>query len=598
MTYFKQQSAPGGSRHAGSDDHHAGAPRAGGRNHPSHGAGQPDRRGTDRRLAMTTNDTRTIAIVVLAGIAILAALWMLAISPKREERTQVKANVAAQEARLQTAQTQLASFEAAKKQFPVKLAELKRLDKAVPARGAISSLLRQLQRRAKVRNSNLRLVALKAGAHAGSGGTRPRPRRVTPGATVGPDGLAALPFTFEFTGEYFDLRDILATVRRSVSVRKDKIKVGGRLLTIDGLTFTRTDPASTRDEGHAQRHRLHRPRRGLHPPAAGRRHRGDAGHPHRRIMMLRNLIDEVRNRRVLAFAALGVLVALALPLLFLKSAPEGAPAANTAAPAAAEEAKLPAACRPPARHDRRGRRGRSGQGRRHTIRSARPRPTAPRRLRRRQGARAGAGEDPGHRARPRRGRAAGRTRRRRQQAGRSGRRQEPGRPTPSTNERRDGTTRRKPARSLNARQRVGRHPLRPEGATRRSGARSRARRRFYIHGKLVAVFVKYSPSRKAAVFAVAPGLHISGPAKCRVENGACRYVDIPAGSHAWLTMVTRQPHDREPPPGRRPHQAAHARASSTRATAASARSEAACLLGKLVAMKRGDALLDRDACKS
>ena len=140
---------------------------------------------------MTTNDTRTIAIVVLAGIAILAALWMLAISPKREERTQVKANVAAQEARLQTAQTQLASFEAAKKQFPVKLAELKRLDKAVPARGAISSLLRQLQRRAKVRNSNLRLVALKSAAPR----RRARAGRVsTPGATVGPNGLAALPF--------------------------------------------------------------------------------------------------------------------------------------------------------------------------------------------------------------------------------------------------------------------------------------------------------------------------------------------------------------------------------------------------------------------
>ena len=195
---------------------------------------------------MTTNDTRTIAIVALAGVAILAALWMLAISPKRDERTQIKANVTAQEARLQTAQTQLASFEAAKQQFPAKLAELKRLDKAVPARGAISSLLRQLQRRAKVRNSNLRLVALKpAGAAAPVAGATAPAAPITPGASVGPDGLATLPFTFEFTGEYFDLRDILATVRRSVSVRKDKIKVSGRLLTIDGLTFTRPDPASS-----------------------------------------------------------------------------------------------------------------------------------------------------------------------------------------------------------------------------------------------------------------------------------------------------------------------------------------------------------------
>ena len=196
---------------------------------------------------MTTNDTRTIAIVGLAGLAVLAALWMLAISPKREERSQVKANLAAQEARLQTAQTQLASFEAAKQQFPVKLAELEQLDEAVPARGAISSLLRQLQRRAKVRNSNLRLVALKAGGPApaaADAATGAAP--VTPGASAGPDGLATLPFTFEFTGEYFDLRDILAAVRRSVSVKKGKVKVGGRLLTIDGLSFTRIDPASSR----------------------------------------------------------------------------------------------------------------------------------------------------------------------------------------------------------------------------------------------------------------------------------------------------------------------------------------------------------------
>jgi hypothetical protein len=192
---------------------------------------------------MTSTDRRTIAIVALAGIAVVAALWMLVISPKRDERAQVRENLAAQQERLTAAQSQLASYEAARKQFPVKLKELKTLDKAVPARGAISELLRQLQRRANVRNSDLRLVALKAGGAAPvapTGGAAPA-APTTPGATVGPDGLAALPFTFEFSGEYFDLRDILRTVRRSVSVRKDKIKVGGRLLTIDGLSFTRVD---------------------------------------------------------------------------------------------------------------------------------------------------------------------------------------------------------------------------------------------------------------------------------------------------------------------------------------------------------------------
>jgi hypothetical protein len=51
-------------------------------------------------------------------------------------------------------------------------------------------------------------------------------------------------FTFEFTGKYFDLRDILKTVRRSVRVRSGDMTVSGRLLTSDGLTFTRADPTS------------------------------------------------------------------------------------------------------------------------------------------------------------------------------------------------------------------------------------------------------------------------------------------------------------------------------------------------------------------
>ena len=193
---------------------------------------------------MTSNERSAIALVVVGGLALLAALWILAIGPKRTESAEVRDNVAAQEQRVQDAQAQLAGHQNARKQFPSTLTELRSLDKAVPARAAISSMLRQLQRKAKVEDSVLRLVALKAGgaAPAAAAGTAP----VAPGATVGPDGLAAMPFTFEFNGRYFDLRDVLETVRRSVRVKNKAgdVAVSGRLLTIDGLTFTRTDPNS------------------------------------------------------------------------------------------------------------------------------------------------------------------------------------------------------------------------------------------------------------------------------------------------------------------------------------------------------------------
>jgi Tfp pilus assembly protein PilO len=191
---------------------------------------------------VTSNERTSIVLVVIAGIAILAALWLLAIGPKRSENAKVRDNVSAQQQRLDEAQSELASYQAARKQFPGMLDELRALDKAVPARGAISSLLRQVQRRADARGSELRLVALKAAAAVPAAGTTAAP--ITPGATVGPDGLSALPFTFEFSGRYFDLRDILQTIRRSVSVRSGDVKVAGRLLTIDGVSFTRDDPDS------------------------------------------------------------------------------------------------------------------------------------------------------------------------------------------------------------------------------------------------------------------------------------------------------------------------------------------------------------------
>lgn len=59
---------------------------------------------------------------------------------------------------------------------------------------------------------------------------------------------------------------------------------------------------------------------------------------------------------------------------------------------------------------------------------------------------------------------------------------------------------------------------------------------FEARGDAVAIFVKYSPARDKAVFAVSPTALISGPVQCRRVNGACRYLDIPSGSHARVTM--------------------------------------------------------------
>lgn len=181
---------------------------------------------------------RMILAVLAAGAVLLAAMWMLALSPKRSESAEVKSNVAAQEQRLARAQSQLATYQDARKQYPGMLAELRRLDKAVPSRGAIPGLLRQLQKRARTRNSELQLAALKPGAKPAPGSN------LTPGATPLAGGIAALPFRFTYSGKYFDLVSVLAAARRAVTVRSGDVKIDGRLVTIEGVAFAREKPSA------------------------------------------------------------------------------------------------------------------------------------------------------------------------------------------------------------------------------------------------------------------------------------------------------------------------------------------------------------------
>ena len=299
--------------------------------------------------------------------------------------------------------------------------------------------------------------------------------------------------------------------------------------------------------------------------------------------MLRNLIDEVRNRQVLVLAGLGVLVALALPLLFLKGAPEGAPPANVAAPAAAEEAKLPPrAARLLATNDP-GAPGGQAKG------AAQDPFAPPASYRAAADAATKAGSNSGATSTTPAVTGGGAATITKSPAVVPGTPSAPRATTPRP------TTPRRTTPSLNANNASVdiRFGPKADTAIKRSIRRQKG---LYVHGKLVAMFVKYSPARKAAVFALAPGLHITGPTKCRVVDGSCRYLDIPAGEHAWITTITanRTIVSRRLDVVRVKRRTASSR---TRAASASARSEAACLARKLLAMKRGDALLGRDACK-
>lgn len=59
---------------------------------------------------------------------------------------------------------------------------------------------------------------------------------------------------------------------------------------------------------------------------------------------------------------------------------------------------------------------------------------------------------------------------------------------------------------------------------------------FRAGGRIAAMFVHYSAKRHVAVFAVAPSTEVKGDVECREVKGVCRYVDLPAGSYARLVL--------------------------------------------------------------
>jgi hypothetical protein len=60
---------------------------------------------------------------------------------------------------------------------------------------------------------------------------------------------------------------------------------------------------------------------------------------------------------------------------------------------------------------------------------------------------------------------------------------------------------------------------------------------FEVGGDVGVIFVKYSPSRHKAVFAINPTTTVRGDNRCRRQDGVCSYVDIAAGSYARLTFT-------------------------------------------------------------
>lgn len=196
------------------------------------------------------NSTNRLIAGMLAVAAIGAAFWMMLLSPKREEAQKLGDEVAALESSLSQHQAEVVQAEAARQEFPNDYRRLVVLGKAVPGDDDVASLLVQMSRISEDAGGTFRNIQLAAGGGEAPaaqpvpvGGEPASPTEVSAsllplGATVGPAGLAVMPYEVTFDGGFFEIADFIEGLDSLVKTGKEEITVDGRLVTVDGFTLT------------------------------------------------------------------------------------------------------------------------------------------------------------------------------------------------------------------------------------------------------------------------------------------------------------------------------------------------------------------------
>jgi Tfp pilus assembly protein PilO len=202
-------------------------------------------------------------IVATLAISVLAiAFWVLALGPKRQEASDLGGEVDQARAALAETRFKLTEAAAARHEFPADYRQLIVLGKAVPNGDNTSSLLVELNQVAhdsKVKFDSIQLSSTSGGEAApapapaapaapveGSSNAVPAAATVPPteaatsllplGATVGTAGLGVMPYSLDFSGDFFQVAAFIHGIDSLVET-SDGIGVDGRLVTVDGFTL-------------------------------------------------------------------------------------------------------------------------------------------------------------------------------------------------------------------------------------------------------------------------------------------------------------------------------------------------------------------------
>ena len=194
---------------------------------------------------MTARDR--LVLLGISTLAVLAAVWLLLVSPERGKASKLSSEVSAASAQLASAQSEAAGARVAQRRYTAAYTSVVSLGKAVPPSEEVPSLMYQLAQASNQKHVQFTSIT-SGGAGAGAGaGTASTSTAVAAAASA---GFTQMPFTFVFDGGFDDLYHLFqqldaATVRTS----SGDLRVSGRLLTLQALKL---EPDNTEGSGSQQ----------------------------------------------------------------------------------------------------------------------------------------------------------------------------------------------------------------------------------------------------------------------------------------------------------------------------------------------------------
>ena len=164
-----------------------------------------------------------IALTVVACLGIMAAGWVLLISPKRGEAAEIRDQAAAQEATNAGLRSKLDVLKAQAKELPKKQADLARVAAKIPDNPGLPALIRALT--AASTSAGVEFVSVTPGPPAAvvaagavapvapaAGAAPVAPAAGAPAPAGSAGSLAAIPVAINVAGGYFEVEQFLAAV--------------------------------------------------------------------------------------------------------------------------------------------------------------------------------------------------------------------------------------------------------------------------------------------------------------------------------------------------------------------------------------------------